>query len=51
MKHVALAPKFVVVEVGQVAVVDATCHVDLEVVAGGVVDLEDLQGGKLAEEW
>lgn len=47
MKHVALAPKFVVVEVGQVAVVDATC----QVVAGGVVDLEDLQGGKLAEEW
>lgn len=54
MRHVALAQKFVAVEVGRVVVVDATCHVGLEAVVGGqdeVVDLEDLQDVILAERW
>lgn len=53
-RHVALAPKFVVAEVGRVVVVGATCHVGLELVAGGqdeVVNLEDLQDAVLVEKW
>lgn len=50
-RHVALAPKFVVAEVGQVVAVDATWHVGLEAVAGGQGEVVDLQGVILAVKW
>lgn len=50
MRHVALAPKFVVAGVGRVVVVGATCH-GLELVAGGQDEAVNLQDAMLVEKW
>lgn len=50
-RHVALAPKFAVAEVGRVVAVDATWHVELGAVAGGQGGVVGLQGVILGEKW